>query len=133
MMTPHAENPTPDKNRACSPNGIRIAIPLRKIVPNRLKRTEKRMSEIAAKADNRPGSSLAQPLVKKGDDAEHEMLFAALFGGVIAAETDVDPILGGLAPPVLMQIPIPTQMEIRYFGGNASCGGNDDWSAWGGP
>ena len=98
MMTPHAENPTPDKNRVCSPNGIRIAIPLRKIVPNRLKRTEKRMSEIAAKADNRPGSSLAQPMVKKGDDAEHEMLFAALFGGVIAAETDVDPILGGLAP-----------------------------------
>ena len=56
------------------------------------------MSEIASKANSRPSSSLAQPLVKKGDDAAHEMLFAALFGGVVAAETDVDPILGGLAP-----------------------------------
>ncbi len=98
MMTPHAANPVQDKNQARSPNGIRIATRLRKIVPNWIKRTEKRMSEIASKANNRPNSSLAQPLVKKGDDATHEILFASLFGGVIAAETDVDPILGGLAP-----------------------------------
>ena len=56
------------------------------------------MSEIASKANSRPSSSLAQPLVKKGGDAAHEMLFAALFGGVVAAETDGDPMVGGLAP-----------------------------------
>ena len=56
------------------------------------------MSEIASKASSRTSSSLAHPLVKKGDDAAHEVLFAALFGGVIAAENDVDPILGGLTP-----------------------------------
>ena len=56
------------------------------------------MSEIASKANSRPSSSLAQPLVKKGGDAAHEMLFAALFGGVVAAETDADPMVGGLAP-----------------------------------
>jgi len=56
------------------------------------------MSEIASKANSKLSSGLAQPLVKKGDDAAHEMLFAALFGGVIAAETDADPMVGGLAP-----------------------------------
>ena len=56
------------------------------------------MSEIASKADSRPTSSLVQPLVKRGYDAANEMLFAALFGGVIGAEIDVDPILGGVAP-----------------------------------
>ena len=56
------------------------------------------MSEIASKANSRPSSGLAQPLVKKGGDAAHEMLFAALFGGVVAAETDADPMVGGLAP-----------------------------------
>ena len=56
------------------------------------------MSEIASKANSRPSSSLAQPLVKKGGDVAHEMLFAALFGGVVAAETDTDPMVGGLSP-----------------------------------
>ena len=56
------------------------------------------MSEIASKANSRPSSSLAQPLVKKGGDGAHEMLFTALFGGVVAAETDADPMVGGLAP-----------------------------------
>ena len=63
-----------------------------------MKRTEKRMSEIASKANSRPGSSLAQPLIKKGGNSAHEMLFAALFGGVVKAETDADPMEGGLAP-----------------------------------
>ncbi|MGA1022305.1 MAG: flagellar hook-length control protein FliK [Candidatus Puniceispirillaceae bacterium] len=56
------------------------------------------MSEIASKANARPSSSLAQPFVKKGGDAAHEMLFAALFGGVVAAEPDADPMIGGLGP-----------------------------------
>ena len=56
------------------------------------------MSEIASKANSRPSSSLAQPLVKKGGDAAQEMLFAALFGGVVAAETDADLMVGGLSP-----------------------------------
>ena len=56
------------------------------------------MSEIASKANSRPSSSLTQPLVKKGGDAAHEMLFAALFGGVVAAETVADPMVGGLTP-----------------------------------
>ena len=56
------------------------------------------MSEIASKANSRPSSSLAQNLVKKGGDAAHEMLFAALFGGVVATETVADPMVGGLTP-----------------------------------
>lgn len=56
------------------------------------------MSEIASKANSRPSSSQAQTLVKKSGDAAHEMVFAELFGGVIVAETQVDPLLGGLAP-----------------------------------
>ena len=56
------------------------------------------MSEIASKANSRPSFGLAQPLVKKGGDAAHEILFAALFGGADTAETDTDPMLGGLAP-----------------------------------
>ena len=56
------------------------------------------MSEIASKANSRPSSSLTQPLVKKGGDAAHEMLFAALFGGVVATETVADPMVGGLPP-----------------------------------
>ena len=56
------------------------------------------MSEIASKTNARPSSSLAQPFVKKGGDAAHEMLFAALFGGVVAAEPDADPMIGGLGP-----------------------------------
>ena len=45
-----------------------------------------------------PVPAWLNPLVKKGGDAAHEMLFAALFGGVVAAETDTDPMVGGLAP-----------------------------------
>ena len=56
------------------------------------------MSEIASKANNRPSSELAQPLVKRGGDAAHEMLFAPLLGGVFADEPEADPIFGGLAP-----------------------------------
>ena len=56
------------------------------------------MSEIASKSNTGPSASLAQPLAKKGAGAEHELLFAALFGGVVAAETDTDPMAGGLAP-----------------------------------
>ena len=56
------------------------------------------MPEIASKANSRTSYSLAQALVKKDDDAAHEIFFATLLGGVIAAETDVDPILGSLAP-----------------------------------
>ena len=56
------------------------------------------MSEIASKANSRPSSGLAQPLVKKGDTAELEMVFAALFGGVVEGETDDDLAVGGLEP-----------------------------------
>ena len=56
------------------------------------------MSEIASKANSRQSPSLAQSLVKKGDAAAHEMVFAALFGGVVAAGTDADPMVDGLAP-----------------------------------
>lgn len=56
------------------------------------------MSEIASKANSKLSSSLAQPIVKKGGDAAQEMLFAALFGGVAAVETDADPIVGGVGP-----------------------------------
>ena len=56
------------------------------------------MSEIASKANTGPSASLAQPFAKKGAGAEHDLLFAALFGGVVAAETDTDPMAGGLAP-----------------------------------
>ncbi|MEK9622904.1 MAG: hypothetical protein VW292_11925, partial [Alphaproteobacteria bacterium] len=41
---------------------------------------------------------MAQPFAKKGAGAEHDLLFAALFGGVAVAETDADPMVGGLAP-----------------------------------
>jgi len=56
------------------------------------------MSEIASKPNTGPSASLAQPFAKKGAGAEHDLLFAALFGGVVAAETDTDPMVGGLAP-----------------------------------
>ena len=55
------------------------------------------MSEIASKANSRSSPGLAQPLIKKGGDPAHEMLFAALFGGVVAADTDPDSIVCGLA------------------------------------
>jgi len=56
------------------------------------------MSEITSKPNTGPSASLAQPFAKKGAGAEHDLLFAALFGGVVAAETDTDPMVGGLAP-----------------------------------
>ena len=56
------------------------------------------MSEIASKANSRPSSSPAQTLVKKSGDATHEMLFAALFGGVVVAETETDPVPSDVAP-----------------------------------
>ena len=56
------------------------------------------MSEIASKANNRPSASLAQTLVKKGGDTTHEILFAALFGGFVAVETNTDPMTCDLAP-----------------------------------
>ena len=56
------------------------------------------MSEIASRPNTGPSASLAQPFTKKGARAEHDLLFAALFGGVFAAETDTDPMVGGLAP-----------------------------------
>ena len=55
------------------------------------------MSEIASKANTRTNPSLAQPLVKKADNTTPEMLFAALFGGVVAAENDADSTLGGIS------------------------------------
>ena len=55
------------------------------------------MSEIASKPNTGPSASLAQPSAKKGAGAEHELLFAALFGGVVAVEADTDPIADGLA------------------------------------
>jgi len=56
------------------------------------------MSEITSKPNTGPSASLAQPFAKKGAGAEHDLLFAALFGGVVAAEIDTDPMVGGLAP-----------------------------------
>ena len=56
------------------------------------------MSEIASKANSRPSSSLAQPLAKRDAEPTPEVLFAALFGGVVTAETDTEPMIGGLAP-----------------------------------
>ena len=56
------------------------------------------MSEIGSKPNTGPSANLAQPLAKKSAGVEHDLLFAALFGGVVAAETDIDPMAGGLAP-----------------------------------
>ena len=41
------------------------------------------MSEIASKPNTGPSASLAQPFAKKSAGAEHDLLFAALFGGVV--------------------------------------------------
>ena len=56
------------------------------------------MSEIASKPNAGNNASLAQPFANKGAGAEHDLLFAALFGGVVAAETDTGPMVDGLAP-----------------------------------
>ena len=73
------------------------------------------MSEIASKANTGPSASLAQPFAKKGAGAEHDLLFAALFGGVVAAETDTDPMAGGLAPVDADADTTLTQTEIQIF------------------
>ena len=56
------------------------------------------MSEIASKPNTGTSASSAQLFAKKAAGAEHDLLFAALFGGVVAAETDTDPMAGGFAP-----------------------------------
>ena len=56
------------------------------------------MSEIASKANAGNSSSMAQPLAKKGSHTTHEMLFAALFGGVVAAETEPDSEVSDITP-----------------------------------
>ena len=53
------------------------------------------MSEIASKANAGPSASRSQPFAKKDGDAANEMLFAALFGGVVATEPDADPLVSG--------------------------------------
>ena len=54
------------------------------------------MSEIASKPYTEAGSSLAQPLAKKGAATEHDVMFAALFGGVVAAQSDAEPLAAEL-------------------------------------
>jgi len=58
------------------------------------------MSEIASKPNTGISASLAQPSAKKGAGAEHDLMFSALFGSVVVAETDTDtdPMAGGVAP-----------------------------------
>ena len=50
------------------------------------------MSEIASKSSTGAGSSLLHPFAKKDKANEHDVMFAALFGGVVAAENDTDPL-----------------------------------------
>ena len=56
------------------------------------------MSEIASKPYTEAGSSLAQPLAKKGAATEHDVMFAALFGGVAATQSDAEPLAAELNP-----------------------------------
>jgi hypothetical protein len=56
------------------------------------------MSEIASKPNTGAGPSLAQPFSKKGAATEHDIMFAALFGGVVATQSDVDPLAAELSP-----------------------------------
>ena len=56
------------------------------------------MSQIASKPNTGAGSSLAQPFAKKGAATEHDVLFAALFGGVVATQSDADPLAAELNP-----------------------------------
>jgi flagellar hook-length control protein FliK len=55
------------------------------------------MSEIASKPYIEAGSSLAQPLAKKGAATEHDVMFAALFGGVVATQSDAEPLAAELS------------------------------------
>ena len=56
------------------------------------------MSEIASKPNSGAGSSLAPPFAKKGAATEHDVMFAALFGGVVATQSDADPLAAELNP-----------------------------------
>ena len=56
------------------------------------------MSEIASKPYTGAGSSLAQPFAKKGAATEHDVMFAALFGGVVTTQNDADPLAAELGP-----------------------------------
>jgi hypothetical protein len=56
------------------------------------------MSEIASKPYTEAGSSLAQPFAKKGAATEHDVMFAALFGGVVATQSDAEPLAAELNP-----------------------------------
>ncbi|MDB4852026.1 flagellar hook-length control protein FliK [Alphaproteobacteria bacterium] len=56
------------------------------------------MSEIASKPYTEAGSSLAPPFAKKGAATEHDVMFAALFGGVVATQSDGEPLAAELNP-----------------------------------
>jgi hypothetical protein len=56
------------------------------------------MSEIASKPYTEAGSSLAPPFAKKGAATEHDVMFAALFGGVVATQSDAEPLAAELNP-----------------------------------
>ena len=56
------------------------------------------MSEIASKPYAEAGSSLAPPFAKKGAATEHDVMFAALFGGVVATQSDAEPLAAELNP-----------------------------------
>ena len=56
------------------------------------------MSEIASKPYTEAGSSLAPPFAKKGAATEHDVMFAALFGGVVATQSDAEPLAADLNP-----------------------------------
>lgn len=56
------------------------------------------MSEIASKPYTEAGSSLAPPFAKKGATTEHDVMFAALFGGVVATQSDAEPLAAELNP-----------------------------------
>ena len=60
------------------------------------------MSEIASKPNTGASSSLVQPLNKKATASEHDLLFAALFGGVVTSETDESPSEVQLTPTGLV-------------------------------
>ena len=49
------------------------------------------MSEIASKPNTGPNASLSQPAAKNGAGAEHDLLFASFFGGVLATGAITNP------------------------------------------
>lgn len=56
------------------------------------------MSEIASNTNTGPSSNLAQPIQKKDVGAGHELMFAALFVGVVDTEVNTDGILSDQTP-----------------------------------